>query len=159
MIFIWVTLTNILFQESLLTSISFSYILFFGFLQAMIVRGFRGDSSTHKLYFLSDSSIRMEDVVSLLCLIGIIGAAVLSEYLLVWNAFSPSLGKSLILSMHPQEFNWTFSLLVISVFLTLLIWLAGVFISSRLPHFLCNGFKLLVAIYFYCHILFFSCKS
>ncbi|XP_034685833.1 protein ABCI12, chloroplastic isoform X1 [Vitis riparia] len=51
--------------------------------QAMIVRGFRGDSSTHKLYFLSDSSIRMEDVVSLLCLIGIIGAAVLSEYLLV----------------------------------------------------------------------------
>ncbi|RVX21720.1 Protein ABCI12, chloroplastic [Vitis vinifera] len=55
----------------------------FGFLQAMIVRGFRGDSSTHKLYFLSDSSIRMEDVVSLLCLIGIIGAAVLSEYLLV----------------------------------------------------------------------------
>ncbi|KAJ9700187.1 hypothetical protein PVL29_005825 [Vitis rotundifolia] len=51
--------------------------------QAMIVRGFRGDSSTHKLYFLSDSSIGMEDVVSLLCLIGIIGAAVLSEYLLV----------------------------------------------------------------------------
>ncbi|KAK9288141.1 hypothetical protein L1049_016589 [Liquidambar formosana] len=51
--------------------------------QAMIVRGFKGDSNSHKIYFLPDSSIGMADVVSLLCLIGVISAAVLSEYFLV----------------------------------------------------------------------------
>ncbi|KAF3457231.1 hypothetical protein FNV43_RR01888 [Rhamnella rubrinervis] len=50
--------------------------------QAMIVRGFRGDSNSHKIYFLSDSSIGTEDIVSLLCLIGVIGATVLSDYFL-----------------------------------------------------------------------------
>ncbi|KAJ6764138.1 PROTEIN ABCI12 CHLOROPLASTIC [Salix koriyanagi] len=51
--------------------------------QAMIVRGFRGDSNTHKIYFLSDSSIGTADFVSLLCLIGVVGAALLSDYFLV----------------------------------------------------------------------------
>ncbi|XVF28952.1 hypothetical protein REPUB_Repub15cG0076900 [Reevesia pubescens] len=51
--------------------------------QAMIVRGFRGDSNTHKLYFLSDSSIGMADIISLFCLIGVTSAALLSEYFLV----------------------------------------------------------------------------
>ncbi|XP_050240340.1 protein ABCI12, chloroplastic [Quercus robur] len=51
--------------------------------QAMIVRGFRGDSKTHKIYFLSDSSFGMADIVSLLCLVGVTGAALLSDYFLV----------------------------------------------------------------------------
>lgn len=49
----------------------------------MIVRGFRGDSNTHEIYFLSDSSIKMADFFSLLCLIGLVGAAFLSDYLLI----------------------------------------------------------------------------
>ncbi|KAK6930056.1 ABC/ECF transporter, transmembrane component, partial [Dillenia turbinata] len=51
--------------------------------QAMIVRGFRGDSNTHKIYFLSNSSLGKADVVSLLCLLGVIGAAVFSELFLI----------------------------------------------------------------------------
>ncbi|KAL5701650.1 Protein abci12 [Ranunculus cassubicifolius] len=51
--------------------------------QAMIVRGFRGDSNNHKIYLLSKSSIGWEDIISLLCLLGLIGAAVLSEVVLV----------------------------------------------------------------------------
>ncbi|GMY27564.1 protein ABCI12, chloroplastic isoform X1 [Fagus crenata] len=51
--------------------------------QAMIVRGFRGDSKTHKIYFLSDSSFGMKDILSLLCLVGFTGAALLSDYFLV----------------------------------------------------------------------------
>ncbi|XP_038718977.1 protein ABCI12, chloroplastic [Tripterygium wilfordii] len=51
--------------------------------QAMIVRGFRGDCNTHKIYFSSDSSAGMADFISLLCLIGVIGAAVLSNSVLV----------------------------------------------------------------------------
>ncbi|KAJ8747565.1 hypothetical protein K2173_013061 [Erythroxylum novogranatense] len=51
--------------------------------QAMIVRGFRGDSNTHKIYFLSDSSLGMADFVSLLCLTGIVGGAFMSDYFLV----------------------------------------------------------------------------
>ncbi|TXG71944.1 hypothetical protein EZV62_000523 [Acer yangbiense] len=47
--------------------------------QAMIVRGFRGDSNTHKIYSLSDSSVGMADFVSLLCLVTIVGAALLSS--------------------------------------------------------------------------------
>ncbi|XP_038876339.1 protein ABCI12, chloroplastic isoform X1 [Benincasa hispida] len=43
--------------------------------QAMIVRGFRGDSSNHKLYFLSNSSSRMANILSLLCLFGVISAS------------------------------------------------------------------------------------
>ncbi|TYJ19766.1 hypothetical protein E1A91_A09G214700v1 [Gossypium mustelinum] len=51
--------------------------------QAMIVRGFRGDSNAHKLYFLSDSSIGMADLIAVVCLIGVTSAALLSENLLV----------------------------------------------------------------------------
>lgn len=51
--------------------------------QAMIVRGFRGDSNAHKLYFLSDSSMGMADLISLFCLVGVTSAALLSEYFLV----------------------------------------------------------------------------
>ncbi|XP_059632587.1 protein ABCI12, chloroplastic [Cornus florida] len=47
--------------------------------QAMIVRGFRGDCNTHKIYFPSDSCIGIADIFSLLCLGGLIGAAALSE--------------------------------------------------------------------------------
>ncbi|KAL5782452.1 hypothetical protein ACOSP7_007481 [Xanthoceras sorbifolium] len=51
--------------------------------QAMIVRGFRGDSKTHKIYSLSDSSVGMADFVSLLCLVTVVGAALLSDRFLV----------------------------------------------------------------------------
>lgn len=51
--------------------------------QAMIVRGFRGDSKSHKIYFLSDSSFGKADVIALLCLFGVIVAATLSDYFLV----------------------------------------------------------------------------
>lgn len=51
--------------------------------QAMIVRGFKGDSGTHKIYFLSESSFGMADFIALLCLGVVTGAALLSEYYLV----------------------------------------------------------------------------
>ncbi|KAG5104930.1 hypothetical protein JHK82_041900 [Glycine max] len=51
--------------------------------QAMIVRGFKGDCGTHKIYFLSESSFGMVDIICLLCLTLLIGAALLSEYYLV----------------------------------------------------------------------------
>ncbi|KAK8684971.1 hypothetical protein V6N13_040983 [Hibiscus sabdariffa] len=51
--------------------------------QAMIVRGFRGDSNGHRLYFLSDSSLGMADLIAAVCLIGVTSAALLSEYFVV----------------------------------------------------------------------------
>ncbi|KAK9161384.1 hypothetical protein Syun_007725 [Stephania yunnanensis] len=51
--------------------------------QAMIVRGFRGDSRNHKIYFLSDSSLGVADIIASLCLVGLISAAMLSEVILV----------------------------------------------------------------------------
>ncbi|KAE9453139.1 hypothetical protein C3L33_14957, partial [Rhododendron williamsianum] len=54
--------------------------------QAMIVRGFRGDSNAHKIYFSSDSSIGMPNILSLLCLVGLIGATAVSYAL---YRFSP----------------------------------------------------------------------
>ncbi|XP_022138671.1 protein ABCI12, chloroplastic [Momordica charantia] len=51
--------------------------------QAMIVRGFRGDSSSHKLFFLSSSSSRMANILSLLCLIGVISASVFFDKVIV----------------------------------------------------------------------------
>ncbi|XP_077219473.1 cobalt ion transmembrane transporter [Tasmannia lanceolata] len=51
--------------------------------QAMIVRGFRGDSKTHKIYFLSNSSMGMTDIISLLCLLGLIGTAIMCELFIV----------------------------------------------------------------------------
>ncbi|XP_071723374.1 protein ABCI12, chloroplastic [Rutidosis leptorrhynchoides] len=51
--------------------------------QAMIVRGFRGDSNTHRIYFLSKSSFGVADFASLVCLVGVMSAAFLSDYFLV----------------------------------------------------------------------------
>ncbi|KAI3711872.1 hypothetical protein L1987_70421 [Smallanthus sonchifolius] len=51
--------------------------------QAMTVRGFRGDSSSHKIYFSSASSAPIPNMVSLMTLVGLIGAAALSEYMLI----------------------------------------------------------------------------
>lgn len=50
--------------------------------QAMIVRGFRGDSDNHKIH-LPDSTIGTADIVALLCLICVISIAVLSDYILI----------------------------------------------------------------------------
>ncbi|XP_071742049.1 protein ABCI12, chloroplastic-like [Rutidosis leptorrhynchoides] len=51
--------------------------------QAMTVRGFNGDSSSHNIYFSSASSAPMANIVSVMTLLGLIGAAALSEYVLV----------------------------------------------------------------------------
>ncbi|GAB2210298.1 hypothetical protein Droror1_Dr00015561 [Drosera rotundifolia] len=51
--------------------------------QAMVLRGFRGDSETHKLYFSRDSGLRMADIVSLLALVGLTGVALMSDRLLI----------------------------------------------------------------------------
>ncbi|KAD2394107.1 hypothetical protein E3N88_41084 [Mikania micrantha] len=51
--------------------------------QAMTVRGFRGDSSSHKIYFSSSSSAPIPNMVSLMTLVGLVSAAALSEYMLV----------------------------------------------------------------------------
>nr|GEX38431.1 protein ABCI12, chloroplastic [Tanacetum cinerariifolium]GEX38436.1 protein ABCI12, chloroplastic [Tanacetum cinerariifolium] len=51
--------------------------------QAMTVRGFRGDCSSHKIYFSSASSAPIANIVSVMTLVGLIGAAALSEYILV----------------------------------------------------------------------------
>ncbi|KAK2982259.1 hypothetical protein RJ640_016389, partial [Escallonia rubra] len=50
--------------------------------KAMNVRGFRGDSKSHKIYFSSESSTPMANIVSLSCLVGLMGAAAFSEYVL-----------------------------------------------------------------------------
>jgi len=49
----------------------------------MIARGFKGDVDNHKIYFLSESSFGMADIVCLLNLTVVIGASLLSEYYLV----------------------------------------------------------------------------
>ncbi|XP_050229776.1 protein ABCI12, chloroplastic [Mercurialis annua] len=51
--------------------------------QAMIVRGFRGDSNSHKMYYIWKSSFGMADFVSILCLISVVAAAFLSDYFLL----------------------------------------------------------------------------
>ncbi|KAF1895505.1 hypothetical protein Lal_00044156 [Lupinus albus] len=48
--------------------------------QAMIVRGFKGDSDTHKIYFLSESSFGMADFISLFFLVVVTGAAFLDGH-------------------------------------------------------------------------------
>ncbi|URE42062.1 Transmembrane BAX inhibitor motif-containing protein 4 [Musa troglodytarum] len=50
--------------------------------KAMIARGFRGDSNMHKIYLFTDFSLGFVDFISILCLLSLIGAAVLSEQLL-----------------------------------------------------------------------------
>ncbi|WCJ28640.1 cobalt ion transmembrane transporters [Euphorbia peplus] len=47
--------------------------------QAMIVRGFRGDSDAHRMYLFPKSSNRIADAISVLCLVGVMGGALLSE--------------------------------------------------------------------------------
>jgi len=49
----------------------------------MIVRGFRGDSKTHKIYLFGNSSLGMPDIISLSCLAGLIAAAIFCEWTLV----------------------------------------------------------------------------
>ncbi|GKB14542.1 hypothetical protein Tco_0848465, partial [Tanacetum coccineum] len=49
----------------------------------MTVRGFRGDSSSHKIYFSPASSAPIANVVSVMTLVGLISVAALSEYILV----------------------------------------------------------------------------
>lgn len=66
-------------------------------LQAMIVRGFRGDSKAHKIYFSSNSSIRIPDMLSLLCLVGLIGATAVSKYWTVWIPIWTILALALVL--------------------------------------------------------------
>ncbi|XP_074588353.1 protein ABCI12, chloroplastic [Curcuma longa] len=51
--------------------------------KAMIARGFRGDSDSHKIHLFSDSSLGFVDFLSIFCLLSLIGAAILSEQLLV----------------------------------------------------------------------------
>lgn len=50
--------------------------------KAMIARGFRGDSNTHKIYFFAEASFGFIDFLALLCLLGLVCAAVLSEVVL-----------------------------------------------------------------------------
>ncbi|GFZ21874.1 hypothetical protein Acr_29g0010360 [Actinidia rufa] len=47
---------------------------------AMIVRGFRGDGNSHKIYFSSESSLGIADILSLLCLVGLLGATAVSNF-------------------------------------------------------------------------------
>ncbi|MQL72439.1 hypothetical protein Taro_004740, partial [Colocasia esculenta] len=51
--------------------------------QAMIVRGFRGDCTTHKIYLDTKNALGAADVVSLFCLICLVAITVLSESFLV----------------------------------------------------------------------------
>lgn len=76
-----------LWQSSLMLALRGFWRLALLFQQAMIVRGFRGDSETHKIYSLSDSSVGMVDFVSLLCLVGVVGAALWSDWFLVWYKY------------------------------------------------------------------------
>ncbi|RCV17816.1 hypothetical protein SETIT_3G250000v2 [Setaria italica] len=49
--------------------------------KAMIARGFRGDPSNHKIYFLRESSFGFADLFSLLCLFALMGLASYSDQL------------------------------------------------------------------------------
>lgn len=49
--------------------------------KAMIARGFRGDPSNHKIYFLTESSFGFADLFSLLCLFALMGLASYSDQL------------------------------------------------------------------------------
>ncbi|XP_048538321.1 protein ABCI12, chloroplastic [Triticum urartu] len=49
--------------------------------KAMVARGYRGDPSKHKIYFLAESSFGIVDALSLLCLLAVMGLASFSERL------------------------------------------------------------------------------
>ncbi|GAB2295613.1 hypothetical protein Dimus_029769 [Dionaea muscipula] len=51
--------------------------------QAMVVRGFRGDSETHKLYFFRDPGLGMADAVCLIGLLVLTGVVLMSERLVI----------------------------------------------------------------------------
>ncbi|CAI9118631.1 OLC1v1020226C1 [Oldenlandia corymbosa var. corymbosa] len=51
--------------------------------QAMIVRGFRGDCKTHRLILSADASNAIANILSLLCLIGLVGTATWSKNLIL----------------------------------------------------------------------------
>ncbi|PHU30543.1 hypothetical protein BC332_02636 [Capsicum chinense] len=48
----------------------------------MIVRGFRGDSTTHKIFLSADSSSGVANYISLSCLFGLIALVTLPKYLI-----------------------------------------------------------------------------
>jgi hypothetical protein len=48
----------------------------------MVARGFRGDPSNHKIYFLTESSFGIADLFSLLCLFTLMGLALFSDQLI-----------------------------------------------------------------------------
>jgi len=54
------------------------------FVQAMVARGFRGNPSNHKIYFLSESSFGIADLFSLLCLFAVVSLASFSDQLVWW---------------------------------------------------------------------------
>ncbi|XP_066366262.1 protein ABCI12, chloroplastic-like isoform X2 [Miscanthus floridulus] len=49
--------------------------------KAMVARGFRGNPSNHKIYFLSESSFGIADLFSLLCLFAVVNLASFSDQL------------------------------------------------------------------------------
>ncbi|CAD6333880.1 unnamed protein product [Miscanthus lutarioriparius] len=49
--------------------------------KAMVARGFRGNPSNHKIYFLSESSFGIADLLSLLCLFAVVNLASFSDQL------------------------------------------------------------------------------
>ncbi|EES00200.1 hypothetical protein BDA96_03G048400 [Sorghum bicolor] len=49
--------------------------------KAMVARGFRGNPSNHKIYFLSESSFGIADLFSLLCLFAVVSLASFSDQL------------------------------------------------------------------------------
>lgn len=51
--------------------------------QAMMVRGFRGESDLHRIYFPSDSSNLLANILSMVFLFGLVGATIASEYLII----------------------------------------------------------------------------
>lgn len=50
--------------------------------QAMVVRGFRGDPTSHKVYSLSEFSLKLGDYIAMLALAAVIGGGMLSEVML-----------------------------------------------------------------------------
>ena len=77
------------------------------FVQAMIARGFRGDPSNHKIYFLTESSFGFADLFSLLCLFALMGLASYSDQLVWWyqKGFSIMHEVSIVLILSCTHIN------------------------------------------------------
>ena len=54
------------------------------FLQAMIARGYRGNPTTHKIYFLAKFSLKIQDYLAIVALAVLIGMGLVSEAILCW---------------------------------------------------------------------------